>query len=157
MGRAPAAATRSPSPCWRPTPPTLTGVYTLEAAEIDSIGNVGTMSGPVMVNVTSDQLVTFGDFGGATAVTNDLSNYLYYYLPCDEDACNASIQTGGSSTVPADPTSLSSTTPGYWFPTNTCSGGNPAGGGAGTVELHSVSNTGLVPAGFPAYDDESTL
>ena len=62
--------------------------YTLEAAEIDSSGDLGPISPSVTVDVTSNQLVTYGDFGGTTQATNDL----YYYLPCDTDACDASYQ-----------------------------------------------------------------
>jgi hypothetical protein len=69
-------STRSRFPCWQ-----RINDYTLEAAEIDSSGDLGPMSAPATVDVTSNQLVGYGDFGGSSPASDDL----YYYLPCDDE------------------------------------------------------------------------
>ncbi len=130
----------------------LTGVYSLAAAEIDSSGDLGPMSTtPVTVDVTSDQLVSYGNFGGYgdfTASSNS-SWDLYYYWPCPETGdqaigCDDFENSDAPTLAPGDPSYQAPETPGYWFPTNPCPDG------AGTIELEYSGNTGVTdqPLGY---------
>ncbi len=108
----------------------------------------------VTVTVSSNQLVTYGDFGGV--LPRPTTTCITTCLVTKTRATRAtSSRTAVSSAVPSPPASPSSGTPGYWFPTNTScpAGSSPAG--AGTVEWDGDANGYVGP--YPDYDGDDNF
>ncbi|MGH9292080.1 MAG: hypothetical protein ACRDZ6_04780, partial [Acidimicrobiales bacterium] len=103
----------------------LYGSHALTAIEVDSAGDVSGPSNQSQVDVTSNQLVAYGDFGGSTGLADN--GYEHPYLPA-----------GGTTPSPG--------TPGYWFPANTCPGDTP-----GYIEWDNNQNGSV--GTYPAYDN----